>query len=127
MSAATILIVEDDAAIRKALKDKLEFEKFGVLEAINGAVGLDLALKKHPDMILLDLVMPTMDGFTALKALRADSWGKNAQVIALTNVNDNDKVAAMIESGVYEYIVKTDWKIENVVAKVKEKLSVPAA
>ena len=66
--------------------------------------------------------MPIMDGFAVLKALRADSWGKSAQVIALTNVNDVDKVATMIESGVFEYIVKTDWKIENIVAKVKEML-----
>lgn len=82
----------------------------------------DVALLWHPDLILLDIVMPKMDGMTMLAQLREDEWGKTARVITLTNLSDTEKVAEAIEHGSYEYLVKSDWKIEDVVAKVREKL-----
>ena len=125
MNTQTVLIVEDEVSIRRALKDKLEREKLNVIEASDGKIGLELALQKHPDLILMDILMPTMDGISALRLLRADPWGASAKVILLTNVNENEKLAEAMQAGVFEYIVKTDWKIENVVAKIREKLQMP--
>lgn len=119
-----ILIVEDELSLRGALRDKLIREGFNVLEAKNGEEGLRVALREHPDLILLDIIMPVMDGMTMLKRLREDVWGKEAKVVMLTNLSDNEKLAEAITHGSYEYLVKSDWKIENVVAKIKEKLGV---
>jgi DNA-binding response OmpR family regulator len=119
----TILIVEDEDPIRKALQEKLAREGFRVITASEGKQGLDTALTEKPDIILLDIVMPIMDGLSMLEKLRKDEWGKDVPVIMLTNLSDSDKIAQSTEKGVYDYLVKSDWKIEDVVTKVKEKLT----
>ena len=117
-----ILIVEDDLDLLEALKNKFIAEKFEVLESMNGEVGLEAAFRRHPNLILLDIVMPVMDGMTMLKKLRQDSWGKNVFVILLTNLSDESKVAEAMQHGVFDYLVKADWKIDDVVKKVRERL-----
>ena len=121
----SILIVEDEAPLRNAVTDILSFEGFTVFQAKNGQEGLDLALKEHPDLILLDLMMPIMDGLTMLEKLRQDAeFGKTAAVILLTNINDPEKVAMATEAGSYDFLVKSDWNIEDVVKKIKGRLGI---
>ena len=115
----TILVVEDDISLRSALVDKLSHEGFLVLEASNGEEGLAQVQTQKPDLILLDIVMPRMDGVAMLKALRATPEGKDTKVIVLTNLGENDKVAEAVELGAYDYLVKSDWKIKDVIAKVR--------
>ncbi|MDO8505509.1 MAG: response regulator [bacterium] len=117
-----VLIVEDEVALLYAFKEEFMSAGFEVFEAKNGKEGLDIAIGKHPDMILLDILMPVMDGLTMLKKLREDAWGKNAQVIILTNLNDVQKVSEALTSVTFDYLVKADWKIEDIVKKVKERL-----
>ncbi len=119
----TILIVEDEVSMLNALRDKLTHEGFSILEAKNGEEGLATALRDHPDMILLDVIMPVMDGLTMLAKLREDSWGKDAKVIILTNLSDTEKVSAAMAKGTFDYLVKSDWKLEEVVKKVRERLA----
>ncbi len=120
-----ILIVEDEAPLRNAVSDILSFEGFDVFQAKNGQEGLDAALKEHPALILLDLMMPVMDGLTMLEKLRTDqAYGKNAAVILLTNINDPEKVALATEAGSYDFLVKSDWNIEDVVKKIKDRLGI---
>lgn len=121
--AKTILIIEDDQALLKALVEKFTHEGFSVLEAHNGEEGLGKSLQEQPDIILLDIVMPKMDGITMLEKLREDSWGKNAKVILLTNLSSSEKISEAINLGSYKYLVKTDWKIKDVVEKVREELN----
>lgn len=117
-----ILIVEDEETLIKVLEDKFSEEGFEVIQAVNGAEGLDKALKEKPDLILLDIVMPVMDGLTMLGKLRQDAWGKNAKVILLTNLSDSEQVARAFEHNVHDYLIKTDWKISDLIEKVKEKM-----
>ncbi|OGZ07870.1 MAG: hypothetical protein A3C93_04220 [Candidatus Lloydbacteria bacterium RIFCSPHIGHO2_02_FULL_54_17] len=120
-----VLIVEDETPLRNAVGDILSFEGFTVFQARNGQEGLDIALKEHPDLILLDLMMPVMDGLTMLGKLRQDpDWGKDASVILLTNINDPEKIAQATEAGTYDFLVKSDWNIEDVVKKIKARLGV---
>lgn len=121
----TVLIVDDEIPTLMALHDKFAREGFAIIEAKDGQEGLHVALEKHPDIILLDIIMPIMDGITMLKQLReSGEWGKNANVIILTNLNDEEAVSEAIAQGTYEYLVKTDWNIEDVVKKAKEKLNI---
>jgi CheY-like chemotaxis protein len=120
-----ILIVEDEAPLRNAIADILTFEGFTVFQAKNGQEGLDMSLAQHPDLILLDLMMPVMDGLTMLEKLRQDQeYGKNALVILLTNINDPDKIAQATEAGTFDFLVKSDWNIEDVVKKIKTRLNI---
>jgi len=117
-----ILVVEDEDPLRMVLKDVLTVEGYGILEAKNGIEGLDMALREHPDLILLDILMPKMDGLEMLKKLREDEWGKQAPVIVLTNLSDNEDIARAVEEDVFEYFVKTDIKINEVIARIREKI-----
>ncbi len=122
ISAKKVLIVEDEEPMRKILHDEFEREGFVVFAEENRERGLDTALKEKPDIILLDIVMPEMDGLTMLKELRKDSWGKNAKVVLLTNYSDIDKISEAVQIGISGYLVKSDWKLGDVIKKVKEKL-----
>jgi two-component system alkaline phosphatase synthesis response regulator PhoP len=120
----SVLIVEDEIALRTVLKEKFSNEGFDVFEAENGEEGLNVATQKHPDMILLDIVMPKMDGNTMLKKLREDSWGNTASVMVLTNLDSLTNIAKTVENNAFEYFVKSDVKIEDLVSRVKEKLRI---
>lgn len=124
-----ILIVEDEEIMLKALVDKFTAEGFEVVKAIDGVEGLKMALEEKPDMVLLDILLPKMDGMAMLKKLRTDDWGKQAKVILLTNVSDAETIASGADFGagegeVYEYLVKTDWSLDEVAQKVKARLGV---
>lgn len=124
-SSKKILIVEDESPLRNAVSDILSFEGFQVFQAKNGQEGLDIAIKEKPDLILLDLMMPIMDGLSMLEKLREDKpYGAQASVILLTNINDPDKVAQATSAGSYDFLVKSDWNIEDVVRKIKARLGV---
>ena len=117
-----ILVVEDEKSLREVLSNKLEREGFTVLEAKDGEEGLEIAFKYHADLILLDLLMPKMSGTEMAKKLKEDEWGKNAKIIILTNLNETEKVKRELEDSVYEYIIKNDIRIDQVVEKVKRIL-----
>jgi len=117
-----ILIVEDEEPMLRSLSDKFSDEGFDVVVAKDGEEALEVALTTAPDIILLDIILPKMDGMTMLKKLREDEKGANVPVILLTNLDYSVGVAKAIESGAYDYLVKTDWSLEDVVNKVKEKL-----
>jgi DNA-binding response OmpR family regulator len=120
----TILIVEDEKSLRDALVDILNRKNFLPLEAKNGREGVELALSNHPDLILLDLIMPEMDGMTALKKIREDAWGSHVPVVILTNLSATNEqlVEDMVMHRPMYYLVKSDWKIHDVVDKIEEIL-----
>lgn len=117
-----ILIVEDEVSLLKVLGEKFKIEGFDVFLAQNGQEGLLLAKKEKPDIILLDIVMPVMDGLTMLKKVRADEEIGNTKVIMLTNLSGPDNIAQALEGQSYDYLIKSNWKIEEVVKKIEEKL-----
>ncbi len=121
---AKILIVEDETPLRQALYDKLKREGFNPLQAKNGEEGLDMALTERPDLILIDIIMPVMDGMTALKYLRNDEWGKKVPVIVLTNLSDANNVSTALENGAYDFLVKSDWSLADLITLIKKKLGI---
>ena len=122
-----ILVVEDEKILSDTLKERLVNEGFNVINAFDGLEGFNLAITEHPDLILLDLLLPKVDGLSMLKKLREDAWGAHAKVIILTNVSDPTKVAEGMKVGVgdvYEYLVKTNWSLDYVVARIKKRLKI---
>lgn len=115
----TVLIIDDDAELREALSEALIDSGFEVEVAENGEKGLEVALKIQPNIILLDLVMPVMDGWEFLERLHKDDWGSHARVIILTNSDDIDSLSRAIEGRGYEYLVKTDWKLKDIIERIK--------
>ena len=120
-----ILIVEDEDSLQQALNDALTRKGYKCVSAHDGEEGLRSALKQKPDLIMLDLVLPKMDGFEMLKKLRGDPWGRNARVLILTNLSadSSDRVRAAVETYPEYYLVKSDWSIEDITKKTEEILS----
>ncbi|MDP3954064.1 MAG: response regulator [bacterium] len=118
-----ILVVDDEEFVRKAVADKLKSDGFDVLEADNGEKAVEMALSGHPDLILLDVIMPKMDGIEAMKKIREDAWGKDVPLILLTRIEPDDKMLQeIINHKPTYYLVKSNYRIEDIVEKVKEKL-----
>jgi CheY-like chemotaxis protein len=118
----TVLLAEDDALLRNALNDKLTREGFTVHVARNGEECLERAFALHPDLILLDILMPKMGGIEVLTHLRRDAWGKTVKVILLTNVADAERIPGGSPYQSDGYLIKSDTKIGDVIAKVHEQL-----
>lgn len=119
MPLKKILIVEDELSISGALKIKLERENYLVFSAANGQEGLDLALKESPDLILLDIVMPVMDGLTMLKKMRAESAGQSIKVLVLTNSTRSGDISDILKHGVLDCLLKSQWKLDDLIEKIK--------
>ena len=117
-----ILIVEDEQALLDLLVEKFEAESFEVIVAVDGKKGLKKIEEEKPDLVLLDIIMPVLDGMSVLTEIRKQDWGKSIPVIVLSNLSDEEKVAECEKQGIYEYLIKSDWQMDDVVKKVKKKL-----
>jgi DNA-binding response OmpR family regulator len=118
-----IAIVEDDKAIQLMYKMKLEREGYEVKLASDGLYGLKVAEEFRPDLVLLDLRMPIMDGAEMLEKLRATSWGSNMRVIVLTNISKSEAPQSLRFLNVDRYIVKANYTPTQVTAIIKEVLN----
>ena len=119
-----ILIIEDEKFISKAYQLGLTHEGFKTIAAYNGQEGLVMAKKEKPDLILLDIIMPVMDGLTMLKELRKQDWGKDMKVLVLTNSNDQAKNADSAHLNAIDFLLKSEWSIEFLTKKIKEILKI---
>ncbi len=122
MSNKKILLVEDDEMLLNILVDVFSKEQFTVLSARNGEEGLKQATEKVPDIILLDILMPKMDGIAMMKKIRENPKLKKTPAVILTNLNDTQAITQALETGAYDFLVKSDWEPKDLLKKIKEKL-----
>lgn len=120
-----ILIIEDDKDMKFLVSERLTLEGFSVICAENGQVGLDMALNEKPDLILLDILMPIMDGMEVMKKLRQDDWGAKVPIIILTNLSVSEKIIKeLLEGEPLFFLVKSNWDLKDVADKIKKALKV---
>lgn len=120
MSKKTILLVEDDEMLHTMYTQKFTKEGYEVLSAFNGAEGVQVAEEKKPAIILLDIIMPKMDGFVALKKMKKNEATKDIPVILLTNLGQEEDIRKGKELGATDYFIKANHTPQEVVDKVKE-------
>lgn len=118
-----IAIIEDDPVISQMYRMKFEADGFEVQLANNGNRGVALVETFVPDIILLDVQMPEMNGNEALAVIRSHEWGKNIPVIILTNLGEEESPKDLRGLGIHSYIVKADLTPRQVVERVKEALA----
>ena len=121
--AAIVVIIEDDLAISQMYRIKFESEGYEVETAENGKLGLELIEKMKPDIVLLDLMMPEMNGDEMLARLRKQPWGKSIKVVILTNMGESEAPESLKELGVSAFIVKANMTPRQVAELVKQQLS----
>jgi len=115
-----ILLVEDEQTLQKTLGDIFTKEGYKVINALDGEVGLKLAKKEKPDLILLDVILPKMTGFEVLKELKNDSDTRFIKVVILTNLENVEDVEKALSLGATTYLVKTDYSLSGILEKVKK-------
>ena len=118
-----IAIIEDDQAISQMYRIKFEAEGYSVETAENGRLGLELIENMKPDIILLDLMMPEMNGDEMLEKLRNTPWGKDIKVIILTNMGEQEAPAEIKQLNVRRFIVKAEMTPRQVAEMVKTELA----
>lgn len=119
-----ILIVEDDKFLRELIVKKLVKENFETVEANDGEEGFKMILSEKPDLILLDLILPGIDGFEVLSRVKADDSLKNIPVIVLSNLGQREDVEKCVKLGATDYMVKAHFTPIEIIEKVKTVLKI---
>jgi len=117
-----ILFIEDEFTLQKSMGEFLEKAGFKIIQALDGEIGLNLAEKEKPDLILLDLILPKISGFEVLKRLKENKETKDIPVIILTNLEESTDVGKSLELGATTYLVKSDQSLDDVLEIIKETL-----
>ncbi len=117
-----VLLVEDDVFLSGIYQKKFEMEGYKVTTADNGEKALVEAKKKKPNIIMLDILLPKLDGFAVLERLKADGEIKDIPVILLTNLGQKDDVEKGLQMGAADYLIKAHFKPSEVVDKIKKVL-----
>src|SRR3989442_1225279 len=115
-----VLVVEDDRFLRRAADAALRRDGFTVLTAADGEEGLRLARAEAPDLVLLDLIMPGLQGFAVLRMLKADEATAHIPVIVLSNLGQESDVKSAMDAGAVDYLVKANLTLDDLVKRVKE-------
>lgn len=119
-----VLVVEDDKFLRGLLSQKLGASGFSVLLAADGREAVDKAKQEKPAVVLLDLMLPVLDGFEVLKNIKADGEIKSVPVIVLSNLGEKDEVQRALELGAVDYLIKAHFTPDEIIAKVREVLDI---
>lgn len=119
-----ILVVEDDGMISSMYKTKFEADGFEVLIAADGASGLEIAKQEKPDMVMLDVILPQLDGFSVLEEIKKDKALKATPVIMLTNLSTEEDKIKGEKLGALDYLVKASLTPGQVSSKIKKVLGV---
>ncbi|HOY56338.1 MAG TPA: response regulator [bacterium] len=118
----TILLVEDDDFLLNMYRVKLELEDYKVLTASNGEAGLALIKDKKPDLVLLDIILPKLNGFEVLKVTQQDKNIKNIPVIILSNLGQKEDIKKGLKLGARDYLIKAHFLPSEVIEKIKKIL-----
>ncbi len=118
----TILFIEDETALQKTLSEVLRQEDYKVISSLDGEGGLNLAKLEKPDLILLDLILPKMNGFDVLANLKASPETKKIPVIVMTNLENLENVEKAIEAGAMTYLCKAQYSLTEILEKIKKIL-----
>lgn len=116
---AKILIIEDDKFLRELIIQKVSKEGYEAVGALDGEEGMKMAGKERPDLILLDLILPTMDGFEVLAKLKGEASTKDIPVIVLSNLGQKEDIDKGIKLGAKDYMIKAHFTPGEIIEKIK--------
>ena len=114
-----IIILEDDKFLLKAYEIKFKQSDFDVILATDGISGFELVEKEKPSLIILDLMLPRMNGFEFLKKIKSDEKLKNIPIIVVSNLGQKNDCEKAIKLGAKEFLIKTNYSLEEIIKKIK--------
>lgn len=116
--AKNILIIEDDEFFRELLRKKLSSKNFNVLEAVDGEKGIEEMKNKKPDLVLLDLLLPNIDGFEVLLKVKADPTTSSIPIIIVSNLGQQEDIERGLKLGAVDYLIKSQFDIDQIIDKI---------
>jgi len=122
MAAKTILIIEDDKFLRELIAQKLLREGYEISEALDGEEGIKKIKEEKPDLILLDLILPGIDGFEVLSQMREESRLSSIPVIILSNLGQKEDVEKGMKLGAVDYLIKAHFTPGEIIEKIRKAL-----
>lgn len=123
MSQKKILVIEDSHDLADSLEDMLKFKGYLTLRSNNGTNGITLALSEKPDLVLLDLKLPDIDGFEVYRKIREDEWGKEARILILTASDTIEGIPEDLNIDTENILRKSNWGIENLASRIGAELA----
>jgi len=123
MQSPTILVIEDSSYLADSLVDMLEMFKYNSLHAATGREGVALAIEHEPDLILLDIRLPDINGYEVYRQIRTTPWGKTARIMILTASESIDNIAKNIDLPLEYVLFKPEWSIGDLMRKIEKRLT----
>ncbi len=123
--AKIVLIVEDEQSMQRALKSKLAHAGYDVRAAADGEEAMAVLTSEVPHLVLLDLIMPKIDGISVLRQMKGEERLRKVPVVILTNLSSGDKVAEAMQLGTFDFLVKANYSLDDVLKKVTERIGAP--
>jgi DNA-binding response OmpR family regulator len=120
--AKKILIVEDDKFLRELIAQKILRENYDIIEAVDGESGFKAVKEGKPDLVLLDLILPGIDGFEVLSRIKADPEISQIPVIILSNLGQKEDIDRGLKIGAVDYMIKAHFTPAEIIAKIKSVL-----
>lgn len=121
--AKKLLVIEDDKFLRQLITRKLDKKDFNIIEAIDGEKGLDKIKEEKPDLVLLDLILPGMDGFEVLEKAKDNPETSSVPIIILSNLGQKEEIEKGLEMGAKDYLVKAHFTLGEIVEKIEQSLN----
>ena len=122
MNKKTVLVIEDSPYLAESLVDMMNIKGHGALVAATGREGIRMAIEEKPDLVLLDIRLPDIDGYEVYQAIRQDSWGKNASIMVLTASESAKNIMKNIDLPDEKILYKPEWSAQDLVAKIDSVL-----
>jgi two-component system KDP operon response regulator KdpE len=123
MQSPTILVIEDSSYLADSLVDMLEMYKYLSLHAASGRDGVALAIEHEPDLVLLDIRLPDINGYEVYRQIRATDWGKTARIMVLTASESIENIAKNIDLPREYVLFKPEWSIKNLMHQIEKRLA----
>lgn len=117
-----ILVIEDDDFFRDLLRKKISPKEFNIIEAVDGEKGLEAVREKKPDLILLDLLLPNIDGFEVLSKIKADPKTSSIPVVIISNLGQQEDIERGLKLGAVDYLIKSQFDMNQIIEKIKNTL-----
>jgi DNA-binding response OmpR family regulator len=125
METPTVLVIEDSSYLADSLVDMLDMHNYKPIHCPTGREGVTAALQHHPDLILLDIRLPDINGYEVYNQVRATDWGKSAKIMVLTASESIENIAKNIDLPRADVLFKPDWSMMQLAAIIAKKLAAP--
>ena len=122
MAKKTVLVIEDSSYLAESLVDMIEMRGYHPTVASNGREGIELAIEKQPDLILLDIRLPDIDGYEVYRRIRENEWGKKANIMVLTASESTENISKNIDLPPDLILFKPDWSVKDLLDRIEKQL-----